>query len=105
MQIPIEELVDKVVKEVLSELAKRGVQVSAPAAPVQKGAVQHTQAGTLEIDMSGFRTPVLTESQLTRIDRSIGTIVVPCNTIVTPMAWDTLRSKKLTLVRKTQSQG
>jgi hypothetical protein len=52
--------------------------------------------------MTGYRTPVLTESQLTRLGRSVGTIVVPCSTIVTPGAWDVIRSKKLTLVRKTQ---
>jgi hypothetical protein len=104
VQIP-DELVERIVNEVLSELARRGVQVSTPAAPAQKGPVHHTEAGTIEIDMSAYRTPVLTESQLTRIGRSIGTIVVPCNTIVTPGASDILRSRKLTLVRKTQKQS
>jgi hypothetical protein len=53
--------------------------------------------------MSAYRTPVLTESQLTRIDARVSTIIVPCNTVVTPGAWGIIRSKKLTLVRKAQS--
>ena len=103
-RVSIEQLVESIVREVIAELGKRGVEIGGPGAPAQSRPAQHASQGTsLEIDMSAYRTPVLTENQLTRIDGKIGTIVVPCNTVVTPGAWGIIRSKKLTLVRKTQS--
>jgi len=104
-QISIEQLVESIVREVVAELAKRGVAVGASGTAVQSGPVQHTQpGGNVEIDMSAFRTPVLTENQLIRIGGKVSTVIVPCNTVVTPGAWSLIRSKKLTLVRKSQSK-
>jgi hypothetical protein len=102
-QISIEQLVESIVREVIAELTKRGVAIGSPGVPERN--VPAGQAGgglTLEIDMRAYRTPVLTESQLTRIDTKVSTIIVPCTTVVTPGAWGIIRSKKLTLVRKTQ---
>ncbi len=102
----MERLIESIVREVIAELTKRGVDVGAPAVSAPGTPVQHARPGsTLEIDMSAYRTPVLTESQLRRIDGGISTVVVPCTTVVTPGAWAAIRSKKLTLVRKTQSNG
>jgi hypothetical protein len=111
MQISLEQLVETIVRQVIAELARRGVQVGPALAPQRgispaQGDASAPQPGggtSLEIDMSAYRTPVLTEGHLSRIDTRISTIVVPCNTVVTPGAWGTLRSKRLTLVRKTQS--
>lgn len=103
-QISIEQLVERIVREVIAELMKRGVEIDLPAGPQPHGQAAQTAGGTaLEIDMSAYRTPVLTEGHLSRIDPKVSTILVPCNTVVTPGAWGTLRSKRLTLVRKTQS--
>lgn len=102
-QISIEQLVESIVREVIAELTKRGVAIDSHAVPGRKVPIGHAGGGlTLEIDMSGYRTPVLTESQLNRIDSKVSTIIVPCTTVVTPGAWGIIRSKKLTLVRKTQ---
>ena len=102
-QIPIEKLVEAIVREVVAELTKRGVEISSPGMPGGVRAAAHVQGASVEIDMSTFRTPVLTENQLIRIGPKVSTVVVPCNTVVTPGAWDVIRSKKLTLVRKVQS--
>jgi hypothetical protein len=112
MQISIEQLVETIVRQVIAELGKRGVEVGPPAppqrstpAPQGSTPAPHPGGGTsLEIDMSAYRTPVLTEGHLSRLDPKVSTIIVPCNTVVTPGAWGTLRSKRLTLVRKTQSK-
>ncbi len=105
-QTSIERLVESIVREVIAELTKRGVDVGAPAVPPRSVPVQHARPGsTLEVDMSPYRTPVLTEGQLRRIDGGVSTVVVPCTTVVTPGAWAFIRSRKLTLVRKTQSNG
>ncbi len=104
--VSIERLVESIVREVIAELTKRGVDLGASAVPARSVPVQHARPGsTLEIDMSAYRTPVLTESQLRRVDGAVSTVVVPCTTVVTPGAWAVIRSKKLTLVRKTQSNG
>lgn len=96
-----EQLVEWIVREVVAELSKRGVAIgeAAAAAPVQHARPE----SVLEVDMSGYRTPVLTEGQLAGIGAGVSTIVVPCNTVVAPGAWGVIRSRKLKLVRKTQS--
>jgi hypothetical protein len=108
MQIAYDTLIETVVREVLAELARRGVEVRGIPPGVTAGASAPTgmpgTGSTVEIDMTGFKTPVLTEGQLTRIPRGTGTVIVPCSTVVTPGAWDYLRSKRLKLVRKTPSQ-
>ncbi len=104
--VSMERLVESIVREVIAELTKRGLNIGAPPVPARSVPVQHARPGsTLEIDMSAYRTPVLTEGQLRRIDGGVSTVVVPCATVVTPGAWAVIRSKNLTLVRKTQSHG
>ena len=103
-QVSIENLVEMIVREVIAELTKRGVVVRSTDPSAQISLAQQTGRGTtLEIDMSAYRTPVLSENQLTRIDGTVSTVIVPCTTVVTPGAWRIIRSRKLTLVRKTQS--
>jgi hypothetical protein len=108
VKISMEELVAAVVREVVAELTKRGVEVvgssPSPRTAASPSFVSPAPGASVEIDMSGFKTPVLTESQLTRLGPGVGTVVVPCRTVVTPGAWDLLRSKKLNLVRKVQPQ-
>ncbi len=102
--ISIEQLVESIVREVVAELTKRGVEIGSSGGPRRSTPLLPAGAGsTLEIDMSAYRTPVLTEGQLSRVDAKVSTIVVPCNTVVAPGAWGVLRSKKLTLVRKAKS--
>lgn len=141
MQIPIEQLVASIVREVVSELLRRGITVTggahippatigiggahqapAPAgfvgaravtAPTTTGHGSPAQAaatitpspaaGTIEIDMSGYRTPILTEDYLTRLAPSVSTVIIPCATVLTPGARDLIRKKKLSIVRKAQS--
>lgn len=105
MQISVEQLIESVVREVIAELTRRGIDVGSPGTPARSAPVQIARGGSLEIDMSAYRTPVLTESQLARIDATVSTILVPCNTVVTPGAWGVLRSKKLTLVRTAHTKG
>jgi len=104
VQLSIEQLVALIVREVVAELTKRGVEIGSPGMQAPRGPGQHAPMGTsLEIDMSAFRTPVLTESRLNLIDAAVSTLIVPCKTVVTPGAWDIIRSKKLKIVRKAQS--
>lgn len=105
VQISVEQLIETVVREVMAELTRRGIDIGSPGTRARGAPVQIAPGGSLEIDMSAYRTPVLTESRLARIDATVSTILVPCNTVVTPGAWGVLRAKKLTLVRKAQTKG
>lgn len=108
VKISVDQIVEIVTREVVAELHRRGVEVvgSTPSPrPGPAPSFPSPRAGaSVEIDMSSYKTPVLTESQLTRLGPGVGTVVVPCRTVVTPGAWDLIRSKKLTLVRKAQTQ-
>lgn len=104
VQITYEQLVDTVVREVLAELARRGVEVRGIPGTAPGSAPGVKADATVEIDMTGFKTPVLTEGQLTRLPRTVAEVVVPCSTVITPGAWDTIRTRKLKLVRKKPSQ-
>lgn len=102
VQISIEQLVASIVREVVAELARRGVTVTgapAPGAPPAPPA----PATAVEIDLSGYRTPVLTEGHVSRLPPGVASVIIPCATVLTPGARDLIRQKKVSIVRKAQS--
>jgi hypothetical protein len=98
MNLSIEELVNRVVAEVLAELSKRGAKVdfSPPQKSPQKVAFA-ANASAHVVDMSGFRSPVLLESQLLSLAPEVKEIAVPSGTVITPGARDIIRRKNLIL--------
>ena len=98
MNLTIEELVNKVVAEVLAELSRRGLKLdSAPrqSAPLKTASTPPTTVH--RIDMSGFRSPVLLESHLLSLSPEIKEIAIPAGTVVTPGARDIIKKKNLAL--------
>ncbi|MCX6134915.1 MAG: hypothetical protein NTU47_13970 [Ignavibacteriales bacterium] len=96
--LSIEELVNKVVAEVLAELSRRGVKVD--FGPPKMSALKPASppsASVYVIDMSGFRSPVLLESHLLSLTPEVKEIAVPTGTVVTPGARDLMRKKNLIL--------
>jgi hypothetical protein len=96
MQISIERLVEIIVKEVLAELTKLGVALG----PRETGRLQTPvvyQGSTVEIDMTGYRTPVLTENRVRTLERHVRQIVVPAGTICTIGARDVMKERKMKL--------
>ena len=49
------------------------------------------------IDMSNYKTPILTENHLLTLDPKINEIVVPKGTIITPGARDIIKRHKIVL--------
>ena len=96
MEIPLERLVAIIVREVLAELSRRGVAVGSPSA---RGA--RTPApdpgGSVTIDMTGYRTPVLTEHRVRAVDRQCREIRVPAGTICTIGARDLMQQRRIQL--------
>ena len=97
VQISVEKLVEIIVKEVLAALAKRGVDVGPPgAASVRTPAAARESA--VEIDMTGYKTPVLTENRVRILERHVRQIVVPAGTVCTTGARDVMKERKMTLI-------
>ena len=104
MNLSIEELVNKVVAEVLAELSRRGVKVD--VGPPQKSPVQvasHSNIASMAntavhvVDMSDFRSPVLLENHVLSLGPEVKEIAVPCGTVVTPGAREVMKKKNLKL--------
>ena len=98
-EITLEQIVVEVVAQVIARLQKENVKVSG---------FENTQAlsekplsrtgdplNAERVDMSAFRTPVITEKQLARLHERTGIIIVPCGTVITPRARRIIREKNL----------
>ncbi len=110
--MPSETLIAMIVREVLAELARRGVVVQPPgsgnghAAPSADGGLTARPNGsgaarpcprTLEIDFTDYKTPVLTEHHVRAAGRDVKEIIVPAGTVCTIGARDLLQQRHLTL--------
>jgi hypothetical protein len=98
MNLSIEELVNKVVSEVLAELSRRGLKVDLGPlrnAPVKPAPPANTAVHI--VDMSCFRSPVLLESHLSSLASEVKEIAVPAGTVITPGARDIIKKKNLIL--------
>ena len=94
MEISIEKIVEIVTREVLRELSNRGFNIE------QAIKVTDVKTNLLNIDMNGFKTPVLTENKLFTIDENITKLIVPAKTVITPGARYIIKQKNLTLIYK-----
>jgi len=101
LRIEIEKLIDLIVREVIAELSKRGVDVaSSPKGKINAApAVSSRESRQREIiDMRSFRTPVLTENQLALLDSKTIEIVIPKETVITPGAREIIKKKNLAVI-------
>ncbi|MBN2007851.1 hypothetical protein JW960_00740 [candidate division KSB1 bacterium] len=97
-EVSLDKIVQLVVQEVVAELTRRGVKIVQGG----KSAGIVTSSGDIRtkverIDMSGYRTPILTEHHIRKLHELTGEIVVPAGTIVTPKAQEMIRARGLTL--------
>jgi len=96
MQLTIEQLVAVVVKEVLAELERRGM---VPGIRSGAGSVAESagSSSTVTLDMTGYRTPVLTEHRVRALERHVREVVVPAGTVCTWGARDVMAQRKIKL--------
>ncbi len=98
-EVSLDNIINLVVKAVVDELAKRGIKVVNNSQAVEAAAVLNKLPGVRtrveRIDMSAYKTPVLTELQLQRLHELTGEIVIPNGTVITPKAKEMIRSKGL----------
>lgn len=95
-EIELDKIVNLVVKEVVEQLKQKGVKV------VQNGSNQPTQNNKQnlktrveKIDMSKYKSPILTEGHLKSIHELTGKVIVPEGTIITPKAREIIKHENL----------
>jgi len=98
MNLSMEELVNKVVAEVLAELSRRGVKVDFGRPQSRNIKIASPSNASVHIvDMSGFRSPVLLERHLLSLAPQVKEVAIPAGTVITPGARDLVRKKNLIL--------
>ena len=88
----IEEIVELVTRQVIEELRRQGVIVD-KSLPDTPGAENGKEV--LEVDMSGYKTPILTESSFHKIARETKELIVPEKTVITPGARDIIKRNQI----------
>ena len=102
MKISVEHIIQIVTREVIAELQRNGIEVIGTSNPelVTRNLHPATQGQSFEPDMSAYRTPVLTEVRLKRINPMVREIIIPAKTVLTPGARDYIRRNNLNIIYK-----
>jgi len=99
MKIELEKLIEIVTREVIKELVKLGYNAEEMLSSVYPEG-KKAEKKQVEIDMSGFKTPVLTEGQIEMLEKGVEEILIPPQTIVTPGATRLIKQYKIKLIYK-----
>lgn len=92
----LEKIVKAVTQEVLRELAETG-GIRTAEARTGPGATQ-TAPGSERLDMSAYKTPLVTENSIRRLHELTGSIIVPAAARITPRAKELLREKNIKVI-------
>ena len=97
--VSLEKIVTLVVQQVVQELAKNGIQVVSTGSSGNKTSVNTGFQGLISkserIDMSKYKSPVLTENQLNKLHELTGEVIIPKGTVITPKARQIIQKKQL----------
>ena len=88
----IEEIVEVVTREVIKELIRLGVKLD-KSLPDKPRVANRNEV--IEVDMSGFKTPILAESSFHKITRETKELIVPEKTVITPGARDIIKRNQI----------
>lgn len=92
--VSLETVILRVVEQVVRELKNQGIQI----VPPNSGAAPDGNSSGIErVDMTGYKTPVLTERHVLALREQTGTVVVPKGTVVSPKARERLRDRNIAL--------
>jgi hypothetical protein len=101
LEITLEKLISLVTVEVVKELKKQGIQVISSLDNDGLGiSTDSLRTKSEKIDMSKYRTPVLTEIHIRRLHQLTGEVIIPKNTIITPKAKEIIKEKRLIITRE-----
>lgn len=98
MEIDLETLIQKITRQVISELENRGVHITASPIQNESGCDRRdSEARAEKPDLSAYRTPVLTERHILRLQPETCRIIVPAGTVISPRAREMLKEKNIRL--------
>ena len=99
MEISVEEIIRIVTREVIAELAKRGITITGTDLKSGEKANSTSSSAIVlkseKIDMSNYKSPILTERHVNNLNELVGEIIVPKGTVVTPKAKEAIKKRKL----------
>ncbi len=94
MQISLEKLIQMIADEVVKELKKQGVKVISSSNQLNVvNSIDALRTKSEKIDMSKYRTPILTENHIRHLHELTGEVIVPSGTIITPKARELIKAK------------
>jgi hypothetical protein len=93
LKINIETLIEIIVKEVIAELSKIGVNVDFSKGIQTGDFSNYGNQKKHKIDMSAYKTPLLTEYALESIGQDVNEIIIPKGTVFTPGARDIIKKR------------
>ena len=98
MEIALDQLIQLVTSSVVKELKKQGITISYSSSLVGGGDDIHKwRTKSEKVDMSKYRTPILTESHVRRLHELTGEVIVPKGTVITPKARELVKQKQIVL--------
>jgi hypothetical protein len=98
LEISLEKLIEMVAAEVVKELKRLGVRVvHSSGKHISNNHTQDNRTKSEKIDMSKYKTPILTENHINRLHELTGNVIIPQGTIVTPKAKELLKEKNIFL--------
>ncbi len=96
--IPLETVIRLVTERVMAELLTQGVRIESGVQPrVISGEPGTAPPRSERVDMSAYRTPVLTERHVLRLHALTTAVIVPRGTVVSPKAKELLRDRNINL--------
>ena len=105
MKISLEDIIAMVVKEVIAELSKNGIEIETGKRSFTQSTSVKNEKTQHKMDLSKFKTPLVTEEQISNLGSSIEEIIVPKGTLLTPNARDLIRKRKLVLISDIQTNN
>jgi hypothetical protein len=102
-EVSLETIIRQVTERVIHELSARGIQIVSIAGSAETGNPEIkvcTGNGTVRserADMTGYRTPVLIERHVLKLQDLTRTLIVPPGTVISPKAAELLREKNIQL--------
>ena len=95
MEISLEKLINLVTAEVVKELKNQGVQIIVSEQQVKQYEMTGFQTKSEKIDMSKYKSPVLTERHIRKLHELTGEVIIPKRTIITPKAKELIKERHL----------
>ena len=99
MVISLDNLIQIITANVIKELNKQGIEIILNnGSDRQQNAAKGLFTKCEKIDMSKYKSPVLTENHIHRLHELTGEIIIPKRTVITPKAGELIKMKNISVV-------